>query len=110
MSHPKKSSMDDITWGIWCFIVIVVIGVIEFHTTLGTLGVLYLCFYAADLKNNTTEAHHNIESHLPKLKLQLRCVFEGLYLAGGKYVMVFFRWATRVTHEKLMRVKAKTKS
>ncbi len=26
----------------------------------------------------------------------------GMYLAGGKYVMVFFRWATRVTLEKLM--------
>ncbi len=28
--------------------------------------------------------------------------FAGFYLAGGKYVMVFFRWATRVTLEKLM--------
>ena len=26
----------------------------------------------------------------------------GMYLAGGKYVMVFFRWATRVTLEKLL--------
>ena len=26
----------------------------------------------------------------------------GMYLSGGKYVMVFFRWATRVTLEKLM--------
>jgi hypothetical protein len=26
----------------------------------------------------------------------------GMYLAGGKYIMVFFRWATRVTLEKLM--------
>ncbi len=26
----------------------------------------------------------------------------GMYLAGGKYVMVLFRWATRVTLEKLM--------
>ncbi len=26
----------------------------------------------------------------------------GMYLAGGKYVIVFFRWATRVTLEKLM--------
>jgi hypothetical protein len=26
----------------------------------------------------------------------------GMYLAGGKYVMVFFRWATRVALEKLM--------
>ncbi|MBW2195377.1 MAG: hypothetical protein JRF37_07345 [Deltaproteobacteria bacterium] len=26
----------------------------------------------------------------------------GIYLAGGKYVMVFFRWATRVTLEKLI--------
>ncbi len=26
----------------------------------------------------------------------------GMYLAGGKYVMVFFRWATRVTLEKLI--------
>ena len=26
----------------------------------------------------------------------------GMYLAGGKYIMVFFRWATRVTLEKIM--------
>jgi len=26
----------------------------------------------------------------------------GMYLAGGKYLMVFFRWATRVTLEKLI--------
>ncbi len=26
----------------------------------------------------------------------------GMYLAGGKYIMVFFRWATRVTLDKLM--------
>ena len=26
----------------------------------------------------------------------------GIYLAGGKYLMVFFRWATRVTLEKFM--------
>jgi hypothetical protein len=26
----------------------------------------------------------------------------GMYLAGGKYVMVFFRWATRIILEKLM--------
>jgi hypothetical protein len=26
----------------------------------------------------------------------------GMYLAGGKYIMVFLRWATRVTLEKLM--------
>jgi len=26
----------------------------------------------------------------------------GMYLAGGKYLMVFFRWATRVTLEKFM--------
>ena len=26
----------------------------------------------------------------------------GMYLAGGRYVMIFFRWATRVTLEKLM--------
>lgn len=26
----------------------------------------------------------------------------GLYLAGGKYIMPFIRWATRVTLEKLM--------
>ena len=26
----------------------------------------------------------------------------GMYLAGGKYVRVFLRWATRVTLEKLM--------
>ena len=27
----------------------------------------------------------------------------GMYLAGGKYLMVFFRWATRVTLEKLIK-------
>lgn len=68
MSYPKKSSMDDITWGIWCFIVIVVIVVIEFHTNLGTLGVLYLCFYAAGLENSTTEVRYNIESYPPSIK------------------------------------------
>ena len=26
----------------------------------------------------------------------------GMYLAGGKYILVFLRWATRVTLEKLM--------
>ena len=52
--------MDDITWGIWCFIVIVVIAVVGFHTNFGILGVLYLCFYAADLENSATEAHQNI--------------------------------------------------
>ena len=26
----------------------------------------------------------------------------GMYLAGGKYLMVFFRWATRVMLEKLL--------
>ena len=26
----------------------------------------------------------------------------GMYLAGGKYVMIFVRWATRITLEKLM--------
>ncbi len=26
----------------------------------------------------------------------------GMYLAGGKYIMAFFRWATRVTLEKLI--------
>ena len=28
--------------------------------------------------------------------------FTGMYLAGGKYLMVFFRWATRITLEKLI--------
>jgi hypothetical protein len=77
MSHPKKSSVDDITWGIWCFIVIVVIVVIEFHTNLGTLGVLSLCFYAADLENSATETHHNIESHLPKIKIAGKVFLKG---------------------------------
>jgi hypothetical protein len=26
----------------------------------------------------------------------------GIYLAGGKYIMIFVRWATRITLEKLM--------
>lgn len=26
----------------------------------------------------------------------------GMYLGGGKYIMIFFRWATRVTLEKLV--------
>ena len=29
--------------------------------------------------------------------------FVGMYLSGGNYFMVFFRWATRATIEKLMR-------
>jgi hypothetical protein len=28
--------------------------------------------------------------------------FAGMYLAGGKYLKALFRWATRVTIEKLM--------
>ena len=28
--------------------------------------------------------------------------FAGMYLAGGNYLMVFFRWATRATIEKFM--------
>ena len=28
--------------------------------------------------------------------------FAGMYLAGGKYIMVFLRWATRVILEKLV--------
>ena len=39
----------------------------------------------------------------PLLMVIAQLVFlAGMYLAGGKYVMVFFRWATRVTLEKLM--------
>jgi hypothetical protein len=39
----------------------------------------------------------------PLLVIIAHLVFlAGMYLAGGKYVMVFFRWATRVTLEKLM--------
>jgi hypothetical protein len=39
----------------------------------------------------------------PLLLVIAHLVFSaGLYLAGGKYVMVFFRWVTRVTLEKLM--------
>ena len=39
----------------------------------------------------------------PLLLIIAHLVFlAGMYLAGGKYVMVFFRWATRVTLEKLM--------
>jgi hypothetical protein len=49
MSHPKKSGMDDITWGIWCFIVVIVIVFIGYHTNLYILVVLYLGFYAAAL-------------------------------------------------------------
>ncbi|MBI5584549.1 MAG: hypothetical protein HY892_12075 [Deltaproteobacteria bacterium] len=26
----------------------------------------------------------------------------GMYLAGGKYVLIFFKWATRITLEKLI--------
>ncbi len=67
MSHPKKSNMDDVTWGIWCFIALVVIVVIGFHTNLGILGILYLGFYVADWENSATEVHHNIESSLLKI-------------------------------------------
>ena len=39
----------------------------------------------------------------PLLLIIAHLVFlAGMYLAGGKYMMVFFRWATRVTLEKLM--------
>ena len=39
----------------------------------------------------------------PLLLIIAHLVFlAGMYLAGGKYVMVFFRWATRATLEKLM--------
>ena len=39
----------------------------------------------------------------PLLLIIAHLVFlAGMYLAGGKYVMVFFRWATRVALEKLM--------
>lgn len=39
----------------------------------------------------------------PFLLIAAHLVFlAGMYLAGGKYVMVFFRWATRATLEKLM--------
>jgi len=39
----------------------------------------------------------------PLLLIIVHLVFlTGMYLAGGKYVMVFFRWATRVTLEKLI--------
>jgi hypothetical protein len=39
----------------------------------------------------------------PLLFVVAQLVFlTGIYLAGGKYIMVFFRWATRVTLEKLM--------
>ena len=39
----------------------------------------------------------------PLLLVMSHIVFlAGMYLAGGKYVIVFFRWATRVTLEKLM--------
>ncbi len=69
--------MDDITWGIWCFIVIVVIAVVGFHTNFGILGVLYLCFYAADLENSATETHHNIESHLLKIKIAGKVFLKG---------------------------------
>ncbi len=39
----------------------------------------------------------------PLLLIAAHLVFLlGMYLAGGKYLMVFFRWATRITLEKLM--------
>lgn len=39
----------------------------------------------------------------PLLLILAHLVFlAGMYLAGGKYVMVFFKWATRVTLEKLL--------
>ena len=38
----------------------------------------------------------------PLLVIIAHLVFlAGMYLAGGKYVMVVFRWATRITLEKL---------
>ena len=39
----------------------------------------------------------------PLLLVMSHLVFlAGMYLAGGKYIMDFFRWATRVTLKKLM--------
>ncbi len=39
----------------------------------------------------------------PLLLIIAQLVFlAGMYLAGGKYIMAFFRWLTRVTLEKLM--------
>ena len=39
----------------------------------------------------------------PLLLITAHLIFlVGMYLAGGKYVMIFFRWATRITLEKLM--------
>ena len=39
----------------------------------------------------------------PLLLITAHLIFlVGMYLAGGKYLMVFFRWAARVTLEKLM--------
>ena len=39
----------------------------------------------------------------PLLLIIAHLVFlAGVYFAGGKYIMVFFRWATRATLEKLM--------
>jgi hypothetical protein len=39
----------------------------------------------------------------PLLLIIAHLVFlAGMYLAGGKYIMVFFRWATRAALEKLM--------
>ena len=39
----------------------------------------------------------------PLLLVTAHLVFlAGMYLAGGKYIKVFFRWATRITLKKLM--------
>jgi hypothetical protein len=84
----------------------------EKPTAKKTLGIFLMCFsYILGLPAVGLIGALSIYWHKPLLIIIggplmfaiAHLVFlAGMYLAGGKYVMVFFRWATRVTLEKLM--------
>ena len=81
-------------------------------TTKSFLGIFLMCFsYIIGLPAVGLIGALSIYWHKPLLiiiggpllMVIAHLVFlAGMYLAGGKYVMVFFKWATRVTLEKLM--------
>jgi hypothetical protein len=84
----------------------------EKPTVKGFIGIFLMCFsYILGLPAVGLIGALSIYWHKPLLiiicgpllMVIAHLVFlAGMYLAGGKYVMVFFRWATRVTLEKLM--------
>jgi len=66
----------------------------------GKLEMPFLSLYRLQNQNKNTKKS-------PLLLLIAYLVFlTGMYIAGGKYIMVFFRWATRVALEKLMSKKS----